>query len=131
MTLGTLALHAGRLVTVIAIRVDGLVVVSYRIGRKVEILIVEERDLIIVAEDGAVVPDLPIGQAIAHVRRQRGLRQCDLAKQAHVALKTVCFIEQGRRYGSPDVLQAIGRVLNIDLYPLWQQVPVQRRREWQ
>jgi hypothetical protein len=53
MTLGDLALHAGRVVTVIAVRADGLVVVTYRVNRRVEVEVVEMKDLIVVEEVAA------------------------------------------------------------------------------
>lgn len=73
---------------------------------------------------------MTIGPTIAAARRARDLRQCDLAAQVFISRRYMALIEQGRRIGSPAVLQAIGRVLNIDLYPLWQQATVKRRRGW-
>jgi hypothetical protein len=48
--LGTLALCHGRVVTVIAVRADGLWVVSYRVNRRVEVEVVEEAELIILED---------------------------------------------------------------------------------
>lgn len=50
MNLGTLALHAGRLVTIIARRADGLWVVTYRVNRRVEVEVCREEELTILEE---------------------------------------------------------------------------------
>lgn len=74
-----------------------------------------------------------LGQSIQQARKQRGLRQCDLATLACVSLKHICFLEQGRRVGSPTVIRIIGDVLGVDLTALHEaeQQRLQRVRRWQ
>lgn len=70
-----------------------------------------------------------------HIRTARhaaGLTQRELARLACISHRHVCFIEQGRRVGSPAVLRHIGSVLGINLRRTYyhERRRLQRRRRW-
>ena len=58
---------------------------------------------------------MTLGQSIAAARKQRGLRQCDLATLAYISPGYLALLEQNRRRPSPDVYRALSTALDVDL----------------
>lgn len=59
-----------------------------------------------------------IGRKILKKRRELGLSQSDLAKQARIAQSTLSYIENGKKRPQFDTMSAICRVLGVSVLDL-------------
>ena len=58
---------------------------------------------------------MTIGSRIAHLRKQQGLTQADLAKRLSVCPSTVGMYEQGRREPSSALLATMAQVFHVSI----------------
>lgn len=54
-----------------------------------------------------------LGRRLKRVRKMRGLRQKQLADQAHISSQTVGYCERGEGYPQANVLRDMARVLEV------------------
>ena len=54
-----------------------------------------------------------LGRRLRRVRKMRGLRQKQLAEQAHISSQTVGYCERGEGYPQANVLRDMAQVLKV------------------
>ncbi len=55
---------------------------------------------------------LTFGEALVAVRDREGISQADLARMAGVTRSTICDLEKGRAFPSPELAAKYARILN-------------------
>ena len=60
-----------------------------------------------------------LGAKIKSLRNQRGITQESFAEQVGISPRSISFIENGKNYPSPETLNIICEILNIEPYKLF------------
>jgi transcriptional regulator with XRE-family HTH domain len=61
---------------------------------------------------------LPIGEAIRHVRKTKGLTCSELARRAHISRSTVSMLEHGHKTPRLDLLIRLANALGVEPHKL-------------